>query len=105
MKNIPTNLSSFKSKVDKIDVDKLVLVPIDLSKLSHVIKNYVVKKDVYNSKIKNIEDKTPDITKLATNASLNAKINEVKGKIPSISNLATTSTRTAVENKYLVLVI
>ena len=36
-------------------------------------------------KIKNIEDKIPDITNLATNASLNAKINEVKGEIPSIT--------------------
>ena len=38
-------------------------------------KNDVVKKDVYNAKIKNIEDKIPDITNLATNASLNANIN------------------------------
>ena len=52
-------------------------------------KNDVVKKDVYNAKIKNIEDKIPDITKLATNASsLNAKINEVKREIPSTTNLA-----------------
>ena len=78
-----------KSKVDKLDVDKLVPVPVDLSKLSDVVKNDVVKKDVYNAKIKNIEDKIPDITNLATNASLNAKINEVKGEIPIITNLAT----------------
>ena len=35
--------------------------------------------------IKSIEDKIPDITNLATNASLNAKINEVKNKIPNIT--------------------
>ena len=35
-----------KSKVDKLDVDKLVSVPVDLSKLSVVVKNDVVKKDV-----------------------------------------------------------
>ena len=52
-------------------------------------KNDVVKKDVYNAKIKNIEDKIPDITNLATNASLNAKIYEVKGEIPSTTNFAT----------------
>ena len=80
MKNVPTNLSHLKSKVGKLDVDKLVLVPIDLSRLSDAVKNGVVKKDVYNAKIKNIEDKIPDITNLATNASLNAKINEVKDK-------------------------
>ena len=52
-----------------------------------------------NSKIKYIEDKIPDITNLATNASLNAKINEVKGAIPNITNLATNTTLTAVESK------
>ena len=56
-KNILTNLSNLKSKVDKPDVGKLLPVPVDLSKLSDVIKNDVVKKDVYNPKIKKIEDK------------------------------------------------
>ena len=46
LKNIPTNLSNLKSKVDKLDVDKLV--PVDLSKLSDLVKNDVVKKDVYS---------------------------------------------------------
>ena len=40
------------------------------------------------SKIKNIEDKIPDFTNLATKTTLNSKINEVKGEIPSITNLA-----------------
>ena len=53
LKNVPTNLSNLKSKVDKLDVDKLVPVPVDLSKLSDVVKNNVIKKDVYNAKIKN----------------------------------------------------
>ena len=56
MKNVLSNLSNLKSKVYKLDVDKLVPVPVDLSKLSDVVKNDVVKKDVYNAKIKNIED-------------------------------------------------
>ena len=37
----------------------------------------LLKKDVYNAKIKNIEYKIPDITNLATNVSLNAKTNDV----------------------------
>ena len=73
-----------KSKVDKLDVDELVPVPVDLSKQSDVVKNDVVKKDVYNAKIKNIEDKIPVIINLATNDSLNVKINEVKGEIALI---------------------
>ena len=79
LKNKPTNLRNLKSKVDILDVDKLVPVAIDLSKLSDVVK-YVVKKVSYNANVKNIEDKIPDITNLATSASLNAKINEVKGE-------------------------
>ena len=43
---------------------------------------------MYNAKIKDIEDKIPGITNLATNTALNAKINEVKNGIPSITNLA-----------------
>ena len=78
-----------KSKVDKLGVDKLVPVPVDLNKLSNVVKNDVVKRDVCNDNIKNIEDKIPDITNLATKNTLNAKINEVKGEIPSTTNLAT----------------
>ena len=58
----------------------------------------LLKKDVYNAKIKDIEDKVPDITNLATTAALKGKTNEVKGKIPSITNLATTTGLTAVGN-------
>ena len=69
---MPANLSNLKSKADKSDVDKLVPVSIDLSKLNDVVKNYVFKKDVYNAKIKHIEDQISDITNLATNTTLNA---------------------------------
>ena len=40
-----------KSKVDKLDVDKLIPAPVDLSKLSDGVKNYVIKIDLYNAKI------------------------------------------------------
>ena len=66
-----------KSTVDKLDVGKLLPVPVNLSKVIDVVKNGVDKKDVYNAKIKHIEDKIPYITNLATNATLNARINEV----------------------------
>ena len=88
-----------KNKVEKLDINKLVPIPIDLSKLNNVVKTYVIKKDVYNAKIKNVGDKIPDITNLATKTTLNAKINWVKRKIPSITNLATTAALTAVANK------
>ena len=50
-------------------------VPADLSKLSDLAKSDVVKKDVYNANIKNIEDKVLDVTNLPTNIPLNAKTN------------------------------
>ena len=99
LKNVPTNLSNLKNKVDKSDVDKSLLVPVNLSKLSYFVKNDIVKKDVYNAKIKNIEYKIPDITNLATNTTLKAEINEGKGEISNINNLAPTSALTVVENK------
>ena len=96
-----TGLNSLKSKVDELDVDNLVPVPLDLSKLNDSVKTNVFKKDVYNAKIKNIEDKIPDISNLATKTTLNAKINVVKNKIANITNSATTTTTavTAFENK------
>ena len=69
-----------KSEVDKLDFDKLVLLPVDLSKLSDWVKNHAVKKDTYNAKIKNIEDKIADITNLATNTTLNDKKVRLKTK-------------------------
>ena len=55
---------------------------------------------MYNDKIKDIEDKIPDITNLATNTTLNTKINKVKGEIPNTTNLATIySTFIAAKNK------
>ena len=72
---MPTAFISLKSKVDKLDVVKLEPVPVDLDKLSDVVKNNVVKKHVYNAKIKDIEDKIPDITNLTNNTTFNAKIN------------------------------
>ena len=87
-----------KSKVAKLDVDKLLPIPVDLS-ISGVAKNNAVKKDVHNAKIKNIENKILDITNLATKTILNAKINEFKGGIPNITNLGSKIAVNAVENK------
>ena len=43
-----SDLASLKAEVDKIDVDKLKTVPVDLSKISNAVNNDVVKKTVYN---------------------------------------------------------
>ena len=57
------NLAALKSVVDKIDVDKLKTAPTDLAKLSNVVKNDVVKKTDYNTKVTSIENQTAGVTK------------------------------------------
>ena len=55
---LKTNLANPKTEVDKLDIDKLAPVPVDLSKLSDVAKSYVVKKTVYDklvAKVNNID--------------------------------------------------
>ena len=55
---LKTNLANLKTEVDKLDIDKLVPVPTDLSKLSNVVKNDVVKKTIYDklvTKVNNID--------------------------------------------------
>ena len=79
------NLASLKPEVDKLDIDKLARVPVDLSKLSDVAKNDVVKKAVYDkmvAKVNNID--TSDFvlkTKYWTDKT------ELEKKIPDESNL------------------
>ena len=118
---LKTNLANLKTKVDKLDIDKLATVPVDLSKLSNVVKNDVVKKAVYdklvakvnnidtsdfvkkkdyNTKITEIEDKIPGTyTSFVKKTDYNTKVTAIEGKIPDISGLATKTALTTVENK------
>ena len=117
---LKTILANLKTEVDKLDIDKLVSVPTDLSKLSNVVKNDVVKKADYNklvTKVDNIdtsgfvlktkydtdkselENKIPDTSGLVKKTNYNTKITEIENKIPDISNLATKTSLTTVENK------
>ena len=67
LKNVLSNSSNLKSKVDKVKVGKEVPIPAD------VVKMMLLKKVVYNAKTKDTEHKTPDISNLTTNTTLNAK--------------------------------
>ena len=94
---LKTNLSNLKTEVHKLDIDKPIPVPADLSKLRNVVKNDVVKKTVYNklvTKVNNI-----DTSDFAIKNNYNTKITELENKIPDISNLATKPALTAIENK------
>ena len=53
---LKTNLVSLKTEVDKLDIDKLVPIPVNLSKLSDVVKNDVVKKTVYNKLVAKVDN-------------------------------------------------
>ena len=116
-----TNLAALKSEVDKIDVDKLKTTPTDLAKLSNVVKNDLVKKTDYNTKVTSIEnqiagvtkntvDNLADITKLkavdtnnfvlktkltADVNTLENEIDTVDKKIPDISGSATKTSLTS----------
>ena len=58
-----TNLAALKTEVDKIDIDKLKTTPADLVKLSNVVKNDVVKKTDYSTKVTSIEAQIAGLTK------------------------------------------
>ena len=106
---LKTNLANLKTEVDKLDIDKLIPIPVDLSKLSDVVKNAVVKKTVYNklvAKVDNINN-SDFVLKTVYNTDkkeLENKIPDPSGlvkktnKIPDISNLATKTALTAIEN-------
>ena len=53
---LKTNLASLKTKVDKLEIEKLVPVPVDLSKLSDVVRNDVVKKTVSNKLVAKVDN-------------------------------------------------
>ena len=79
-----TNLSLLKTKVDKIDVDKLKTVPDDLAKLSNVVKNEIVKKTDFSA------DDYVKKTKFSGDInSLDDKIDKAEKKIPDVSSLET----------------
>ena len=117
---LKTNLASLKTEADKLDIDKLVPVPVDLSKLSDIVKNDVVKKNVYDklvAKVDNIDtnefvlktkydtdksklqNKIPDTGGLVKKIDYDVKITDIKGKIPDVSNLVTKTALTTAENK------
>ena len=107
---LKTNLANLKTEVDKLDIDKLVPAPVDLSKLSDVVKHDVVKKDLhdklvakvdiidasgfvlktkYDTDKSELENRIPDTSGLVKKTDYDAKITEIEGKIPDVSNLAT----------------
>ena len=134
--NVKVDLSNYATKADNknishIDtssfalktnlyIDKLVPLPVDLSKLSDVVKNDVVKKDVYDKLVAKlnsidtsrfvlktkydtnktkVENKILHTNDLVKKTDYNTKITEIESKIPDISNLTTKTALPTVESK------
>ena len=94
--------------------------PVDLSKLSDVVKHDVVKKaefdklvgkvndidtskfvlkTMYDTEKSELENKIPDTSSLVKKTNYDAKIADIESKIPDVNNLATKTALTTVENK------
>ena len=105
---LKTNLATFKTETDKLDIDKLVSIPEDLRKLRDVVKSDVVKKTEYyilvgkvnntdtsdfvlktkyNTDKAQLENKIPDISDLVKKTNYNTKIKELENKIPDTNGL------------------
>ena len=90
IRNGKFDLAILKTKVDKIDADKLKTNPIDLGRVSNVAKNEVVKKTLFDklvTKVYNINTREFVLkTKCDTNKS-KKKISNGNKKIPGSSGL------------------
>ena len=81
---LKTSLSSLKTKGDKVDIDKLVPVPVDLSTLSNVVKN-VFENNVYDKLV--VKVNSIDTSGFVLKTKYDTDKSELENKIPDTSNL------------------
>ena len=77
---LKTNLASLKTEARKLDIDELVPVPVDLSKLSDVVK-----KTVYDTSVAKADNINTSGFVLKTK--YDADKSEIENKIPDTSGL------------------
>ena len=82
---LKTNLANLKTEVDELDIDKLVPISVDLSKLSDLVKNDVVEKDVYNKLVAKVDN--IDTSEFALKTKYDIDKTELEIKIPNTSGL------------------
>ena len=82
---LKTNLANLKTEVDKLDIDKLAPVPVDLSKLSDVVKNDIVKKTVYDELIAKVNG--IDTSEFVLKTKYDADKSEIENTISNTSDL------------------
>ena len=75
------DLASLKSEVDKLDIGKLETTPVELSKLSHVVKAEVVQNTIYQKLVKKFNDfQTTDTSNLVKKLTITQKILKLRRK-------------------------
>ena len=89
---LKSNLASLRTEVGKIDAEKLKTVPVDLAKLSNVVKSDVIKKTEYDKLVAKVSgiDNTNFVsrTKYEKDGSdFEDKIDKIDKKIPDVTNL------------------
>ena len=96
-----SDLASLKAEVDKLDIDKLIPVPLDLRKLSDLVKNDVNKKTVYDKLV--AKGNNIDTSGFVLKTKYNTDQSEIEKKIPNTSGLVKkldyTTKITEIENK------
>ena len=78
-------LASLKTEVNKLDIEKLVPVPVDLSKLSDVVKNDVNKKTVYGKLVSKVN--SIDTSRFVLKTKYGADKSDLEKKVPDTSGL------------------
>ena len=104
---LKTNLAGLKAKVDILDINKLVPVSVDLSKLSDVVKNNVVKMTDYDKLVAKVN--SIDTSGFVLKTKYYTDKSELENKIPDTSGLVKKTNYDAkiadIEGKFLMLVI
>ena len=77
-------MASLETEVDKLVIDKLLLIPDDLRKLSNVVKNDVVKKTVYDKLVAKVDN--IDTSDFALKTKYNTDKTELEKEIPDVTD-------------------
>ena len=83
---LKSNLASLKTEVDKLDINKLVPVLVDLSNLSDPGKIDVVKRTVYDKLVAKVN--SIDTSRFVLKSKYDTDKSQIENKIPDTSDLA-----------------
>ena len=94
---LKTNLANLKTEVDKLDIDILAPVPVDLIILSDVVKNDVIKRTTFDELVAKVDDiNTSDFVLTTT---YKTDKTELEKEIPKVTNFVKKAKLTELENQ------